>query len=330
MKTKNILYILLSVALLSSCGKERDLTYQGADVVEFSNPITGVNSKITGQSIGGISVLGDNPNIPIRGERDSVIIQLVGRQRSEPITISYSITPGTAVEGTDFEIIGTRGAVVIPANQSATAIRLRLLNSSVTPTNLATVSFRITGTSAGDVGVSENYKNFALSIFPMKAYLDRVLAGGQGNYLATQNGLIYGNATGNAATADIAVTLVSRSVNGVVSTVPVLISPRTLSGNAAASATTYSNRVFVPASTVPGYLLSSWATGQLGAVTAATVNAIPTSGATAAAVVNDSVDLVENGIYGFRTGAGKKGYIRVKKLPVAGSGAITIDVMAQP
>lgn len=330
MKTKNILYILLSVALLSSCGKARDLTYQGADVVEFSNPITGVNSKVTGQSIGGTSVLGDNPNIPIRGERDSIIVQLVGRQRNEPITVSYTITPGTAVEGTDFEIIGTRGSVVIPANQSATAIRLRLLNSSLTPSNLATVSFRITGTSVGDVGVSENYKNFALSVFPMKAYLDRALAATQGNYLATQNGLIYANATGNAATADIAVTFVSRTINGATTMVPILISPRTLSGNAAASATTYSSRVFVPAGTVPAYLLSSWATSQLGIVTASSINAIPTTGSTASATVNDSVDLVVNGIYGFRTGAGKKGYIRVKQLPVSGSGTITIDIMAQP
>jgi len=328
MNTRNILYSLLSLALLSSCGKERDLTYQGADVVEFSNPVTGVNSKVTGQSIGGTSVLGDNPNIPIRGDRDSIVVQLVGRQHSEPISVSYNVNPGTAVEGTQYEILGTRGTVVIPANQSSAAIRLRLLNSS-SASALATVSFTITGTNVGTVGVSENYKNFAVSIFPMLAFVDRNLAGTQGNYLNSKNGEVMAGTTG-ATAPDIAVNLVSRTVNGVVSLVPILVSPRTLSGNAAASATTYSNRVFAPAATVPAHLLTSWATIQLGTVTSTTVAGIPTSGATATATVNDTVDIVENGIYGFRSGSGKKGYIRVKKVPVAGVGPIVLDVMSQP
>jgi len=329
MKLNHSIYIILVAITTLSCRKERDLTYQGPDVVEFSNPLTGVNTKLAGQSIGGISVVGDNANIPIRGDRDSIIIQLVGPQRSQAIDIDYTVVPGTAVEGTDYEIIGTRGKVTIPANSSAAAIRVRLLNTSTTPANVRTVSFRISNTSVGDVGVSENYRTYALSIFPMKAYVNAVLSA-QSSYFASSNGQVYSSTAGAGAAADIAYTVTTRVVNGVSALVPVFISPEVLSGNAAASATKYSARVFVPAATVPAYLQSSWATTQLGGVTAVTVAAIPVTGATATAAVNNSVDIVENGIYGFVSESGKKGYIRVKSITAGISGAVTFDVMAQP
>lgn len=332
MKLNQSIYIILVAISVLSC-KKRDLTYTGPTVVEFSNPVSGVNTKLAGQSIGGISVVGDNPNIPIRGDRDSIIVQLVGAQRSQPVDINYTIVPGTAVEGTDYEIIGTRGTVTIPANSSAAAIRLRLFNTSTVSTNVKTVSFRISGTTVSEVGVSENYRTYALSIYPMKAYVDKVMSaqsGTQGSYFASGTGLTYTSTTGAGVAADIAYTVVTRTVNGVSTLVPVFISPEVLSGNVAASATKYSARVFVPAATVPAYLLKSWATSQLGAVTAVTVAAIPTTGATATAAVNNSVDIVENGIYGFVSESGKKGYIRVKSITAGISGAVTFDVMAQP
>jgi len=330
MKLNQSIYIILLAITTLSCRKERDLTYQGPDVVEFSNPITGVNTKLTGQSIGGTSVVGDNANIPIRGDRDSIIIQLVGPQRAQAIDIDYTVVPGTAVEGTDYEILGTRGKVTIPANASAAAIRVRLLNTS---TNVRTVSFRISNTNVGDVGVSENYRTYALSIFPMKAYVNKVISaqsGSQGSYFASSTGQVYTSTIGAGVAADIAYTVVSRVVSGVTTLVPVFISPETLSGNVATSATKFSARVFVPAATVPAYLQSSWATTQLGTVTAVTVAAIPVTGATAAAAVSNSVDIVENGIYGFVNESGKKGYIRVKTITAGISGAVTFDVMAQP
>ena len=333
MKLNQSIYIILLAITTLSCRKERDLTYQGPDVVEFSNPITGVNSKLAGQSIGGTSVVGDNANIPIRGDRDSIIIQLVGPQRAQAIDIDYTVVPGTAVEGTDYEILGTRGKVTIPANASATAIQVRLLNTSTTSTNVRTVSFRISNTSVGDVGVSENYRTYALSIFPMKAYVNKVISaqsGSQGSYFASSTGQVYTSTMGAGVAADVAYTVVSRVVSGVTTLVPVFISPETLSGNVAASATKFSARVFVPAATVPAYLQSSWATTQLGTVTAVTVAAIPVTGATAAAAVSNSVDIVENGIYGFVNESGKKGYIRVKTITAGISGAVTFDVMAQP
>lgn len=312
-------------AVVSSCKKERDLSYQGPDVVEFSNPVTGINTKLAGQSIGGISVLGDNANIPVRGDRDSIVINLVAPHRAEAITVNYTITGGTAVEGTDYEIIGTKGSAVIAANSSEAVIRLRLLNTSLTPTDVKTVNFNITGTDKADVGINANYRTFALSIYPMKAWVNKTISTTAGLYFAAANGVTYTSATGNPALADIAVNFSFRTANGV--TYPALTAPRALSGNATASATRYSARVFVPAATVPEYLQASWATTQLGNISSVAVNAIPVSGTTAAALTLESVEIVKDGIYGFINGNGKKGYIRIKSiLPTA----VTFDVMVQP
>lgn len=325
MKLIKLTYILMIAAVITSCKKERDLSYQGPDVVEFSNPVTGVNSKLAGQSIGGISVVGDNASIPVRGDRDSIVINLVAPHRGEPITVNYTITGGTAVQGTDYEIIGTTGSAVIAANSSVAVIRLRLLNASVTPTDIKTLNFRITGTDKSDVGVSENYRTFALSIYPMKAWVNKTVSTTGGVYFSSANGVTYSSAAGNVALADIAVNFSSRVANGV--TYPALTSPRLLSGNAQASATRYSARVFIPAATVPEYLLASWATTQLGNISSASVNAIPVTGTAAAAATLESVEIVKDGIYGFVNSNGKKGYIRIKSILAA---TITFDVMAQP
>lgn len=319
MKLTRYIYIVALAAAFTSCRKERDLTYTGPAVIEFDNPITGSNSKTTGQSIGGTSVLGDNANIPIRGDQDSAIVQLVSAQRSTPVTITYNVVPGTAVEGTDFTIVGTRGSVTIPANASSTAIRFKVLNSSTTPNTNRTVSFVLTGTNQPDVTISANYKTYAVTIYPMKAYLSKALTTASA-YLSTANGTVYTAPTGNAGYTDIAFTTVTRTVGTTPTVFPALT-------GTVGSDTRFSARVFVPAATVPAYLQASWATTQLGAQTATTVAAIPTSGTTATAAINQTVEVVENGIYGFVNGQGKKGYIRIKTVS---NTAVTLDVMVQP
>jgi len=52
-----------------------------------------------------------------------------GPQLAEPISVSYAIG-GTAREGRDYVIEGTRGVVVIPARQSVGTINLRLINNA--------------------------------------------------------------------------------------------------------------------------------------------------------------------------------------------------------
>jgi hypothetical protein len=318
---KYISSFLLLAAAFTACRKERNLAYEGPSVIEFSNPLSGVNTKVTGQSIGGASGIGGDPKIPIRGLVDSMIVQLIGKQMSEPITVSYSIVPGTAVEGVDYAIIGTKGSVVIPANSSAASIKLQLLNTSTNPSAINTVSFTITGTDKADIKPSENNKTYSTSIYPMKAYLGKTLTAGAASarYFSSRTGLVYSaaDAVTNAAVIDIAYVYESG--------VAKLVSPASLL--AGAVDTKYSARVFAPAATVPVDLIQSYATLQLNAVTSTTVNAIPASGTTAVAATLASVNIVTDGIYGFVGASGKKGYIRIKSVTATETG---IDMMTQP
>lgn len=319
---KSVNYItafLLLLTALGACRKERNLAYEGPAVIEFSNPLSGVNSKVTGQSIGGASGIGGDPKIPIRGLVDSMIIQLIGAQINEPITVSYTVVPGTAVEGVDFAIIGTKGTVVIPANSSSTSIKIQLLNTSTNPSAINTVSFTLTGTNKADITPSENNKTFATSIYPMKAYLSKTLTAATTRFFSSRTGLVYTatEAAANPALIDIAYVYESG--------VAKLVSPASLLAGATDSK--YSARVFAPASTVPVDLIQSYATLQLNAVTSTTVNAIPASGTTAVAATLSSVNIVADGIYGFVGASGKKAYIRIK---TASATETAIDIMTQP
>lgn len=319
MKPTAFIYIVAILLVFSSCRKERNMAYEGPTMVEFNNPISGVNTKLTGQSIGGASNIGGDINIPIRGEADSVIVQLVGLQRAEPINISYEVVPGTAVEGTHFDIIGEKGSLTIAPNSSVGIIRFSLKNFSATPSDIRTFSLRLLSTDKADVAISANYASYAVSIFPMRANLDKTLSGSTPAYFSSATGEVYPTATGNPGLADIAFTN---------SPAPSLISPALLSNEDGASETFFSKQVFVPAATVPSHLLYSYATLQLNAVTSAMVNSIPVTGTTAAAAVFEQMEVVKDGIYGFVNGAGKNGYIRIKNIDASGN--ISFDVMAQP
>lgn len=296
------------MAIMASC-EDRERYYTGPAVVEFSNPITGYTEKLTGPSIGGDSEYGDNPNIPIRGTRDSLLIQLVSAHLDEDVDIYYEVTLGSAVTGEDFSIVGEEGVVTLSAGSSFASIYFELLNASEDPTDIRTFSVELTGTSSDDVGISVNYSTYDVSIYPMLAHTDIEVASGE--FLSTAAGEAVGSTIGSSELVDV-----SFSASGV----------PTFSGTAT-SATFFSARVFVPDATLASYLEASYATEQLGNVTSATVDAIPTSGTTAGAAVNSSVEIVENGVYGFVNGAGKKGYIRIKSL--SGS-SVVLDVMVQP
>ncbi|WP_460638554.1 hypothetical protein [Larkinella harenae] len=59
----------------------------------------------------------------------SVRVHNAGPQLKEPITVRYTIS-GTAREGKDFAVEGTRGTVTIPANESFGEIKVRLINNA--------------------------------------------------------------------------------------------------------------------------------------------------------------------------------------------------------
>lgn len=305
-------YIMLSmICLFSACRKERDLSYQGATVVEFSNPITGTNSKAMGASIGGGSLLGDNPAVTIKGDRDSVLIQLVGPQRNAPIQVNYELIAGTAEEGVDFEIFGEQRYVTIEPNTSAASIYLRLLNEDTDPSAVKNLQFRITGTDQADVAPSANYSTFSVSIFPMRVYLDRQLTA-EAPYLSLADGEAYAQPIGNTVALDFAY------IDG---QTPQLTSPE-------GRETLFSQRLFTPGDNIPAHLQASYVTLQLNTATSATINAIPESGTASNAVTASSAPLLANAVYAFKTTEGKKGYIRIKE----GSGGTTwvFDVMFQP
>lgn len=311
---------LLATAVFPACRKERNLAYEGPSVLEFSNPLTGVNTKTTGQSIGGASGIGGDENIPIRGLQDSVIVQLIGAQVATPTTVTYTVTPGTAVEGVDFSIAGTKGTLVIPANSSSAAIKLNLLNNSTTTTAVNTVTFTITGSDNPAITPSANLKTFVVSIYPMKAWLSKTLPAG--GFFSSRTGLTY---TATEAAANPSVVDIAYVYDG---TTPKLVPAASVLTGTVDSR--YSAQVFAAAATVPANLLASYATLQLNAVTNSTVSAIPISGTTATAAVLTSVNIIANGIYGFVGASGKKGYIRIKSIASGASGNIGIDVMTQP
>lgn len=302
-------FALCALSLIS-CRKDRDLSYQGPSVVELNNPITGLNSKLMGQSIGGGSLFGDNPNISIKGDRDSVLVLLVGPQRDAPVNINYEIQGQSAIEGEDYEIIGEPGVVTIPANSSSTAIYFRLLNDEASPSANKRLTVLLLGTDQSDVSPSTNYSSFVVDIFPMRSYLNRQM-GSPSSYFSTANGMTY-SSDDAASSIDFHYSLVDGTP--------------TLQGTSGRP-TLFSGRVFAPPSSVPSHLQQSYVTLQLNSVTSTSLNSVPTSGTTAAAIVNESVAVTQNGVYAFLTADGKKGYIRIQDLT---EGTIRFDVMFQP
>lgn len=304
------IFILGSLFVLcSACRKERDLSYQGPTVVEFSNPATGTTVKIMGPTIGGSSLKGDNPAIPIGGDRDSVLIQLVGPQRNNPVEVYYEVIPGTALEGVDFQVIGEPGSVIIEPNSSAAAIYLRLLNRDTNPAAIKNVTFRITGTNQSDILPSANYNLFTANIFPMRVFLDRALTR-EKPYFSLSDGESYDRPNENE---QMDLFLAAGEIAS-------FISPTGRN-------TFFSQRLYAPGSDIPAYLQNSYVTLQLHNATSTTVNAIPSAGTASNAVTQSSAALVVNGVYAFMTTEGKKGYIRIKEL---GADNCVFDIMFQP
>jgi hypothetical protein len=98
--------------------------------------------------------------------RDSVLVQLVGPHRTQETVVDYTVaTTSTAVEGTHFSFIGTKGKVTIPANSSVGYVKVRVLQG-IAATTPATQDFRLilNLVGNGDTKPSENYKTFTINI----------------------------------------------------------------------------------------------------------------------------------------------------------------------
>ncbi|MBD2751450.1 hypothetical protein IC230_00995 [Spirosoma sp. BT704] len=82
----------------------------------------------------------------------AVEVHNVGPQLDQPITITYTIT-GSAREGKEYTIVGTKGTVVIPAKKSTGAISVQLINNANNILDSQTLTFTLTGVQPSNLQV---------------------------------------------------------------------------------------------------------------------------------------------------------------------------------
>ncbi len=162
-KHSSLFYLLIGLAFsLTSCFENPSWVYEGAPVVEIKNDRAGFATQPTNNVANTIRARTVRQGI----SRDSILVQLVGPQQPNPTEVNYTIAPtSTAIEGTNFSVVGTKGQVVIPANSSFGYLKFQFLPgipASATPTQTVTLAITLTGNST--VLPSENYKTFTYTI----------------------------------------------------------------------------------------------------------------------------------------------------------------------
>ncbi|WP_266367582.1 hypothetical protein [Tellurirhabdus rosea] len=162
---KQLKYILgLGVMALSltSCFENPSNLYEGPALVEFKNPRAGFATQPTNNTANAIRTRTIRQAIG----RDSIAVQLVGPQRGVATEIPYTVAEtSTAREGVNFNFVGTKGTVTIPANSSVGYLILQVLPAiPATAPATQTVSLALTLTGTEEIKPSENYKTFTFTI----------------------------------------------------------------------------------------------------------------------------------------------------------------------
>ncbi len=119
---------LLAGLWLSGCEEQR-IIYEGANFVRFTDSTLSFKESYS-------------KAIKIR-------VHNGGKVLNESINVKYTIG-GTAREGRDYRIEGTKGTVIIPVNQSFGEITLYLLNNANNILESSTIEFTIAGVSPSD------------------------------------------------------------------------------------------------------------------------------------------------------------------------------------
>jgi hypothetical protein len=163
-----ITIIFAASVVLSGCLPEKDstrLTYKGPTEVEFKNitagKLTAVLTKY-GVSTAAADAQTDTAHailIHIRTQ-DSLLVQLVGPQRSTPTVINYTVrSTSTAVEGTHYNFVPTGArTVTIPANSSSAYILINPIQGSIPAGTSVRLIVDLTGGSG--IPPSFNFKSF--------------------------------------------------------------------------------------------------------------------------------------------------------------------------
>ncbi|GAB3960670.1 hypothetical protein GCM10028805_58340 [Spirosoma harenae] len=73
----------------------------------------------------------------------TIKVHNVGPQLDQPITINYTVS-GTAREGKEYNIIGTKGTITIPAKSSSGAITVQLINNANNILETTSLKFTLT------------------------------------------------------------------------------------------------------------------------------------------------------------------------------------------
>jgi hypothetical protein len=137
--------VLLLIGLLMFACEKQEIIFEGPYHVRFTRLDTAIRESVAGTI-----------RVPIHN---------AGPQLSTPISVNYVID-GNAREGIDYRIVGERGAVIIPANQSFGYIELQLINNANNILESQDIIFTITrvnpddlriGFGAGQIGSSTRF-----------------------------------------------------------------------------------------------------------------------------------------------------------------------------
>ena len=140
-----LLVALLAAATMLGC-KEQRIIVEGPYFVRFSD--TTLSFKESYSKIIKVKVHNSGP------------------QLSESVIVNYTVG-GTARENRDYRIIGTKGAVSIPANQSFGEIQVQLINNANNILGSSTIDFNLTTVNPADklqVGFGKIGKTFSLTV----------------------------------------------------------------------------------------------------------------------------------------------------------------------
>ncbi len=121
------LLVLTGIVFLS-CEEQR-IEFEGPDYVRFTD-----TTLVFKES--------HSLMVPVR-------VHLVGKPRTEPITVSYSVS-GTAIEGRDYTIEGPDRTVTIPANSFFGTIPVNFINNSNNILRTQEIIFSLRAVSGGD------------------------------------------------------------------------------------------------------------------------------------------------------------------------------------
>jgi hypothetical protein len=146
MKYLKYLFLFTIVATFASCFPDNDKLFDGPTVLEFKPILRTVKVTAAAGAANGL-------------------IQLVGPQKSEAITIPYSIDPtSTAVPGTHYTV-APGGTVTITPNTSSISLPIAIIPGSVTAAAGVRLIINL-GEASGGIKPNPNFSRYTLTITP--------------------------------------------------------------------------------------------------------------------------------------------------------------------